>query len=330
MTIATLYISHQNFDWQSLSNSVGIFVNRTLINKFLNDSDKHTCHSTLEDLDYKLHELDDLISKSEKICLIDLDENFIDVIPDTSLYLYLYFFNKLKKINDTNKVQNFDWQSNINKNLFIQLVDCRHSGGQTLWITGCSVTYGTGVDKTERYPALLEEKLGLPTVVLAQPGSTIAWQADQLLQSDIRKEDLVVWGLTSFSRINYADGTTWACSSVGNYLRLPPSKQYWTLDYFNSATQSIPSIKNILQVMNFCQKIGAKLYLVNLLESTWVDFIFGQDDNYLDLTLQFNSKQEYIYLDRGTDNRHPGPLQHKQYAEEVYNFIKENNRGKTI
>ena len=30
------------------------------------------------------------------------------------------------------------------------------------------------------------------------------------------------------------------------------------------------------------------------------------------------------FIDLGTDNMHPGPKQHQQYAETLYNFIKEN------
>ena len=160
-------------------------------------------------------------------------------------------------------------------------------------------------------------------MLLTQSGSSIAWQTDQLLQSDIRAGDLVVWGLTSFNRINYANGVDWRNCGISTYFNLPKDKQYWSIDYFNSATQSIPCIKNILQVMNFCQKIGAKLYLINLLEPTWTDFIFDQEENYLDLTEPFKAEGRHTYLDLGTDNDHPGPKQHLKYAEEIYNFIKE-------
>ena len=199
MAIDTLYISHQNFNWNSLPSLPGIFVNGKTIKKLQNDSIKHNCYTTLEDLSYKLHELDNLINLSNTICLVDLNENFIDVISDTSLYLYLNFFKKLKNFKDSGKLQNFDWHTKINKNLFTQLQKYRQTDDKTLWITGCSITHGIGVSKEQRYADLLEKKLGLPTVLLTQSGSSIAWQTDQLLQSDIRAGDLVVWGLTSFN-----------------------------------------------------------------------------------------------------------------------------------
>jgi hypothetical protein len=309
---------------------IGVFVNGKTIKKILDSSTKTNCYSTLEDLNCKLHELDTLLELADQICLVDLNEQFVDVISDTSLYLYLNFFKRLKKFKDTEKIQNFGWHTKINKNLFAQLHQHRQSDDKTLWISGCSITYGVGVSWDQRYAALLEEKLKLPTILLAQPSSSIAWQADQLLQSDIRQGDLVVWGLTSFNRINYADGTNWKTGTISNYLELPKSKQYWSIDYFNSATQSIPCIKNILQVMNFCQKIGAKLYLINLLEPTWVDFILSQEETYLDLTEPFDLEGRQMFLDLGTDNHHPGPKHHKKYADAIFNFIKENNHGQTI
>ena len=323
MAIDTLYISHQKFNWSSLPSLPGVFINGKTIKKFQNASSEYNCYTTLEDLNYKLHELDELLTLPNKICLIDLNENFVNIIPDTSLYLYLSFFKKLKKIKNLNKIQNFEWNTKINKNLFSQLQQSRQTDDKTLWITGCSVTYGLGVTPDQRYATLLEQKLRLPTVLLAQSGSSIAWQADQLLQSDIRSGDLVVWGLTSFSRVNYANGVDWKTCTILNYLNLPKDKQYWSIDYFDSATQSIPCIKNILQVMNFCKKIGATLYLINLLEPTWTDFIFEQEENYLDLTEPFDSRGKHTYLDLGTDNDHPGPKQHQKYAEAIYNFIKE-------
>jgi hypothetical protein len=327
--IDTLYISHQNFDWNSFSEDRGIFVNKKSIKKLLINPIEKSCHTTLEDCNLKLHELKLLLDSCHNVCLVDLTENFINKTPDTSLYLYLNFFKNLKKNKDADKIQNFDWYGKISKNTFIQLKNRRLSDDKCMWITGCSITHGVGVAEKERYPILLKEKLGWPMVDLSEP-SSIAWQADQLLRSDICKGDIVVWGLTSFNRVNYADGLDWKICSIRQYLSLPKSKQYWSIDYFNSATQSIPCIKNILQVMNFCKKMGATLYLINILETTWTDYILGQEENYLDLTVPFDSDGHHTYLDLGTDNSHPGPKQHLKYAEEIYNFIKEKNHGKTI
>jgi hypothetical protein len=328
MSIGTLYISYQNFNWDSLTNKPGIFVNGKTIKKVINDEAVIDCYSTLEDLNFKADNLNNLIRLSNNICLIDLDENFVDVVSETSLYLYLNFFTKLKKLKDTTNIVNFEWINKLDKSLFKNLVGQRKTDGKNLWITGCSLTYGVGVNEHERYATLLGKTLGLPTTVLAKPGSSIPWQADQILQSDIKSSDIVIWGLTSFNRLNVANGYSWESCPIPGYFELPANKQYWNIDYFDSLTQSTTCIKDILQVINFCNKIGAELYLVNLLEHTWANLLFSNDTNYIDLTAkEVDANGRGIYVDLGTDNSHPGPKQHQLYAEAIFNLIKENNHG---
>jgi hypothetical protein len=223
---------------------------------------------------------------------------------------------------------NFEWYNKLNKELFVNLVAQRKTKNKNLWAVGCSITHGDGVKDDEKYPVLLEKMLGLPVTVLSSSGSSIAWQADQILQSDIARDDIIVWGLTSFNRIDIAEGYNLQPYSITDYVKyIPSTKQYWKIDYFNSLTQSVPCIKNILQVINFCKKVGAKLYLINLLETTWVNFIFKNEKNYLDLTKPFNSNNLHEFLDFGADNEHPGPKQHQEYAVNIFNFIKENHHG---
>ena len=46
-------------------------------------------------------------------------------------------------------------------------------------------------------------KLNLPVSTLAQGGTSIFWAADQILRSDIRKDDIVIFMLTSTHRFPY-------------------------------------------------------------------------------------------------------------------------------
>ena len=293
--------------------------------KILQSPTSVDCYTTLEDLDIKLDKIPDLVNAVNKVCLIDLDENFVNVVSDGSIYLYLNFFRHLVPVES--KVENFSWYKKLNKDLFTNLADTRKSNETNLWITGCSFTYGVGVEKEQRYASIIEKKLNLPTTMLVVPGSTIAWQADQLLQSDIRSGDMVLWGLTSFNRINIANGYSWDSYGIVDYINCPRKQQYWNIDYFNSLTQSTPYIKNILQVINLCKKINAELYLVNLLETTWVDFLFNKEKNYLNLTTEFNPDGTARYLDLGTDNMHPGPLQHQEYASKILTWMEEKHKN---
>jgi hypothetical protein len=322
MTIRTLYISHSLYDW---SDHKSIALNNKNFGQVTKQTPHLDYHASLEDLNIKTDKISSLLDSVETLHLVGLDINFIEVIPDSSLYMYLYFFQQLK--NTKTKIVNFEWHDQISQSLFQQLVDNRKTDGKNLWITGCSITHGVGVDLKQRYANILAKKTNLPTTVLTVPGSSIAWQADQLLQSDIRPGDIVVWGLTSFGRVNYSIGYNWTTASLSRYLDIPKNRQYWTIDYFSSLTQSTACIKNILQVSNFCKKMNAELYLVNLSECTWTDFIFSNTEKYLNLIKPFTANGKFAFIDFGTDNSHPGPKQHQEYAENIFNFIKENNHG---
>jgi hypothetical protein len=141
----------------------------------------------------------------------------------------------------------------------------------------------------------------------------------------------VVWGLTSDARVEVADNWEFKNITILKYHLLDKKHQYWNLDYFNSQTQILKIIRNILQVNNFCKKVGAKLYLANILDVGWAGVVFQNFENYINLThtLQIADARPQ-FIDLGLDNYHPGPLQHQQYSEQLYNFIKESNHGKTI
>jgi lysophospholipase L1-like esterase len=82
------------------------------------------------------------------------------------------------------------------------------------------------------------------------------------------------------------------------------------------------AIHQIAQVQNFCHKLGAKLYLLNMIDISWMSVILTQYPNYLDLLEDLKIKNSIIsYIDVGTDNRHPGPKQHQQWADKVLKFI---------
>jgi len=54
-------------------------------------------------------------------------------------------------------------------------------------------------------------------------------------------------------------------------------------------------------------------------------------ENFIDLTQDLPINGNTVkFIDLGSDNRHPGPQQHQQYAEKIFNLIKESNHGKTI
>jgi len=167
-----------------------------------------------------------------------------------------------------------------------KLVDRRNTDEVQLWAVGCSFTYGMGVSVNERYPNILSERLQLPLALLANPATSITWAANQILCSDIRKDDIVVWGLTSWNRFAHYDKTKNTVENihVGYYGWFPAFNKTVSLDYLDSPTLLYNSINAINQVANFCKKIGAKLLIANLLCSQdLAEYLKNNFDNFVQL-----------------------------------------------
>jgi hypothetical protein len=255
------------------------------------------------------------------VILVDIDYEFLNKLTDTYAYFSLLLLSKNKSKESNELICRIKQQ--------VKSIDViRPSNDKVLWVAGCSVTAGSGVHASQRYGSLLAKELNLPIVLLAKPGASIFWAADNLLTADIREGDIVVWGLTTMSRVDITSNFKLESVPVSDYVRIAKNKQYWLLDYFDSQSQAVFCQRTILQVINYCRKIKAKLIIANILDSAWGPLVFGDEQNYIDLLVPFNFDTCRLdYADFGTDNEHPGPKQHELYATQILNFIKENNHG---
>lgn len=323
MAIDTLYVSTKTYDWSGQGDKK-IFLNSKNFLKIIKDIDIYDCYTTIEDVGCS--NLSEVINNSKNIILVNINEETILELDESSISSYLHFIkiarNKISSnLNFLDKIF-----SRIN-----EVYDKRITYDPVLWSVGCSFTAGAGVGPTQRYGYLLSKMLNINEIMLAEGGASIFWAADQILRSDIRKGDIVVWGLTNPSRVNYNHRFDLTSITINEYINLNKKKQFWTIDYFSSLSLNISNFKQILQVMNFCNKVGVKLYIVNLLDHGLISLLLMRFKNFIDIagSYSYNSKNGSInYIDLGPDNAHPGPKQHKFYAEEIYKFIKhdENNR----
>jgi hypothetical protein len=102
-----------------------------------------------------------------------------------------YFLYLLQR--EKNNVQGLDLSKYTN-NSYLKLKSKRKSDDQAqLWIAGCSVTAGVGVSPDQRFAVLIAENFGGQFVDLAKGGSSIEFAADQILRSNIRNGDWVIW-----------------------------------------------------------------------------------------------------------------------------------------
>jgi len=239
---------------------------------------------------------------------------YVESPGDDVTKMYMNIFNMSKTTNVVNCPP-----MTVNSN-FLSLSNKRTDQKKTLWVVGDSVAYGIGVEEKERYGNLIAEKLSLPVINMSWPGSSIDWAADQILRSDIRENDIVVWGLTSTLRFTGFNEHGLMHIYTGYYRRHPEFVNFVTPDFLDSSTTLYWALRSIYQVNNFCNKIGAKLVILGILSD--IEIAKEIDlNNYLHVNGMFGDN----FKDTGWDPRgHPGPESHKFYANTVLDYINEN------
>lgn len=233
-----------------------------------------------------------------------------------------YSLFKLSKEKEVIGLEDLTYKTNE----FRTLVDSRKTDNPQLWSVGCSHTYGVGVDKSQRYGQLLAEKIQLPVSFLAQDGSSTAWAADQILRSDIRKNDTVVWGVAYPSRmpiwhndeilhVNVQRNS----DQIENFLKsykLKDIKRILAIDHMY-----YDSIIHIDQVINYCKKIDAKLFIMQVVEVPELSFYYRNTKEFLPF-IGDKICMRGNFVDKGTDGRHGGPIQHQLFADFCYKNLK--------
>lgn len=244
------------------------------------------------------------------------DNKTIDVeYPESSIQgtteFFLHTINKFKS-----NVIGLNFPNIID--CYTELEDQRQTSGQQLWVVGCSTTAGVGVDPKNRYGNILTQSLNLPMSLLAQRSTSISWAADQILRSDIRANDIVVWGLTSENRLTLWDDL----ENKAVHVASTSNTKLFSTDIINRLLAHkinfVAAIQKILEVVNFCNKLKIKLLIINIHSSN-------------SLNLHLHTVKEffpYIYphdkfIDIGNDNQHPGPLQHQAYADFCHSALKQ-------
>lgn len=216
------------------------------------------------------------------------------------------------------QVDHYNPVTTDDRTLLLNLIDSRKTQSQQLWIAGCSVTHGIGVTKDTRFGKLLAEKLNLEVSFLTQDSSSILWAADQILRSDIRSGDIVVWGLTSWSRQPFYYDQTIHHITASTFLKFPNIEI--TPATLNSDNLFYQTLISVFQVINFCEKIGAKLIIASILDDYIVSYLTHFPNLIMLYHLWGRNVSDY-FLDLGSDNMHPGIKTHQFYANEIYQKI---------
>jgi len=299
----TKYLATDSLSFDSSS----FLVDSSNYRDFLDNFTQGTVYTSLADLPHASYNetpvLYDILLKADEIIYNEPAEWSDKNEKLNYIFGQKYYTETILTIVDriNHNVKNLNTTSD---NKYTTLADTRKDDSKQLWITGCSITYGTGVDVTERYGHILEKELNVNTTILARAGMSIEWDADQLLRSDIRKGDTIFWALPIETRNPVWDSDLEELRN--NY------------SFKDSETETIiyRSITNILKVVNICKKLGINLVLWPINPA---DRIISMISHLEELFITPIQKE---FLDIGTDGVHPGPIQHAVWAKLFINELK--------
>lgn len=207
----------------------------------------------------------------------------------------------------------------------LPLTQARVTNAPQLWVAGCSTTFGVGVDLSERYANVLSKRLNLSASVLAESAASNVWIADQILRSDIRSGDLVVFGITSYQRFTLSKDQSIYQIGVHNFIE-EKNLRFPELDILqlDSETRIYESLRSLDQVVNFCNKVDAKLIMIGIHANLELSTALSKYKNFVFCHRKFGEDFRDGWLDIGKDvDQHPGPKTHEMYADMIISKAKQ-------
>lgn len=208
------------------------------------------------------------------------------------------------------------------------LVDSRKTDNPQIWFAGCSITHGFGVDLSQRYGQLIADQTGFKCSFLTKPGSSIQWAADQIVRSDIRADDMVIWGLTDSARLPYIHNNKYLPGvTCRTYAKYPEVEKILPFNELFSENTLYNNICAVDRAINFCKKMQANLGIIGIVQEmpNFLRYIKSKSKSeYVDFPYHIKFSNGTVvtqYEDLGTDNIHPGPVQHQQYKTFILNHF---------
>jgi hypothetical protein len=231
---------------------------------------------------------------------------------------YLAYYSRFKTVLNIEQI----WSKETST--MLALADNRKTDSIQIWNAGCSISHGVGIELYQRYGKLISNKLNLPISFLTHSGSSISWAADQILRSDIRANDLVIWGLTSHTRFPYYGEHKINHILSNTYTENPKFNKIIPIDQLDTPNMIYNAITKIFQVVQYCKKINAQLIIGGLLvDEEFIKFT-NIIPNYITLCRKYGiNGNDQFYDDLGLDNLHPGPVAHQYFADEILKLYNE-------
>lgn len=195
-------------------------------------------------------------------------------------------------------------------------VDQRKTDNPQIWAVGCSTTYGTGIEQPkQRWANLVSESTGLEMSLLARPGASNVWMADQLIRSDVRAGDTVIVGVTSYGRVTVVNGPQVINFVPTSFSKYPELAKDITPYQLGSDTTLYNSIAAIEQIRAFCKKVGATLITIGIHADLELSAALSKEKDFIMFQGAAGIDLREGWLDVTTDGtEHPGPKTHQLFA----------------
>jgi len=215
-------------------------------------------------------------------------------------------------------------------NMNLENQNKRKTQDSQIWIAGCSYADGAFLPaKTEqRYGQLVADYFGIPASFLAESGSSISYACDQILCSDIKKNDILIWALTGIHRFCWFIDDDWVPVTYSFTREFKgPDKKLLENILANDAAVNFAQ-RYVAQVKNVCDLIGVELIIMQHQELSARDaheklksWLLRYQNNFLDIDM-------LPLTDTADDQKHPGPDTHKRWANAIIKKIEQNQSNR--
>jgi hypothetical protein len=241
-------------------------------------------------------------------------------------YMKIWTEHCLFYFNDKKLVTGASFATPVDDQQILKLSDTRKSNDQQLWIVGGSNSYGLGVASNERFGQLIADSLKLPVSFLTEIGSSMEWASDQILRSDIRSGDIIIWATVPVSRFPFYCNESVVHVNVDHYEKNPKFNNQVDIDQLgNSNTLLYRPLTSVERVQNMCNKLNIKLVIAGISKHSEYTSHLLKFKNYIHLAGRFGLNVNDEYLDVGDDNFHQGPKMHRWYADQIITKLVANN-----
>jgi hypothetical protein len=182
----------------------------------------------------------------------------------------------------------------------------------TLWVFGCSHSYGKGLNPDEKsYGVLLAKMLNMPLKLVAWPGSSTNFSLRHIVNADIRENDIVIWQLTTAERFSYKENNRLF------EIILPEHPEKRFVDFFTDEQLHFQQLSLLNIGCMYLRAKKVKFVITSIIsDATPAEPLIQAYIKYPEYCSTFDCN-----VDKGNDNLHVGPLSHQKTSQSIFNHL---------